>query len=316
MGDRLRRYGKQLIKLAFQAALPALLTYGLLIGSFVLRGLPDDADFAPGVYLRILLACFLLIYIITCVMNYKQMIHAALRTDEHLIGRTFGGFRQQDRLFCDGMDAYAAKHPRSALEQFLAVQEFDLTPKETGVLSFYIGRCYQMLDCPSNAVTFYEKARENGFSAPFSTLFEARSCMECGDFDRSFELFQSLLENDPPEEFFFLYTDIGFLFIRQKKPDEAEKWFQESIEKKQNYAFALSGMAIAALQKGDFPAAQDYHYKALINRLEDAVSFRRYFDETKRQMLEQHPEWSEKTGAVKKTPKIPQEAAEPKALNE
>ena len=35
-------------------------------------------------------------------------------------------------------------------------------------------------------------------------------------------------------------------------PEEAEKWFQISIEKKQNYAFALGGMAIVMLQKGDF----------------------------------------------------------------
>jgi hypothetical protein len=61
-------------------------------------------------------------------------------------------------------------------------------------------------------------------------------------------------------------------------------------------------MAIASLQKGDFPAAQDYHYKALINRLEDPTSFRKYYEETKNLMLEQHPEWSPKTGAMPEKP--------------
>lgn len=298
MGDRLRKYKNQLLRLAFQAGLPGLLIYGVLIGSFVVRGTPHDADFQPLVYLRLLLLCYAAAFIVTCVLHYKEMIHAILRSDEHLIGKNFGGFRKQDKLFCAGMEAYAADRPREALEYFLAVQkDFSLTESESGVLSFYLGRCYQLLDCPSNAVTYYQNARAKGFSEPFSKLFEARSCSECGDFQNSLKLFEDLLENDPPKEFFFLYTDIGYLFIKQKQPDTAEEWFRKSIDKKQNYAFALGGMAIASLQKGDFAAAQDYHYKALVNRLENAVSFRKYFDETKRLMLAEHPEWSEKTGA-------------------
>lgn len=299
MGDRLRKYAKQLGKLAFQAGLPGLLIYGILIGSFVVRGTPHNDVFQPLIYLRLLLLCYLSAYVVTCVLHYKDMIHAILRSDEQLIGKNFGGFRKQDKLFCTGMEAYAADHPREALEYFLAVQnDFELTDTETGVLSFYLGRCYQMLDCPSNAVTYYQKAREKGFSAPFAKLFEARSSSECGDFQNSLRLFEELLNNDPPKEFYFLYTDIGYLYIKQKLPEQAEEWFRKSIDEKQNYAFALGGMAIASLQKGDFAAAQDYHYKALVNRLENAVSFRKYYDETKRMMLDAHPDWSEKTGAL------------------
>ena len=57
-------------------------------------------------------------------------------------------------------------------------------------------------------------------------------------------------------------------------------------------------MAIASLQKGDFKAAQDFHYKALVNRLDNPSQFRRYYEDTKRLMLEEHPEWNEKTGAA------------------
>ena len=299
MGDRLRKYTKQLGKLAFQAGMPGLLIYGVLIGSFVLRGTPHNDPFEPAMYLRLLVLCYLTAFIVNCVLHYRDMIHAILRSDEHLIGKNFGGFRKQDKLFCSGMEAYAADHPREALEYFLAVQnDFELSESETGVLSFYLGRCYQMLDCPSNAVTYYQTARAKGFSEPFAKLFEARSYSECGDFENSLALFEELLANDPPPEFFFLYTDIGYLYIKQKQPDQAEEWFRKSIDKKQNYAFALGGMAIASLQKGDFSAAQEYHYKALVNRLENAVSFRKYYDETKRLMLDAHPEWSEKTGAM------------------
>ena len=299
MGDRLRKYTRQLIRIAFRAALPALIIFGILLGSFVLRGTPHNIDFPPLVYLRLLITCYATAFITTCVLEYRALVHAASRPDEHLIGKNFSGFRAVDKRFCEGMELFAANHTRQALDIFLEVQsDYTLTAEETGVLSFYLGRCYQILHCPSNAVTYYRKARDNGFSAPFSMLFEARSCAEGGDFETGFALFQTLIDSDPPTEFYFLYTDVGYLFLKQKKPDLAIEWFQKSIAEQKNYAFALSGMAIASLQKGDFPAAQDYHYKALINRLEDPTSFRKYYEETKNLMLEQHPEWSPKTGAM------------------
>ncbi len=308
MGDRLRKYTKQLGKLAARAGLPGLLIYGILLGSFSLRDPSQYGELQPIIYLRILIVCYLIVFAVTCALHYKDMVHAILRADEHLIGKNFGGFRKQDKLFCAGMEAYAADRPREALEYFLSVQnDFELTQTESGVLSFYLGRCYQMLDCPSNAITYYQSARENGFSEPFAKLFEARSYAECGDFTNSLSCFQDLLDNDPPAEFYFLYTDIGYLYIKQNQPEQAEEWFRKSIEHKQNYAFALGGLAIAALQNGNFSKAQEYHYQALINHLENAVGFRKYYEETKRLMLDAHPEWAEKSSISPETAPVKSE---------
>ena len=298
MGSWLRKYVRQLGKLAMKAGFPALVIDCIIIGSFSLNGTPDDGELLPLFYLRLLLLTYGACFIAACVIEHQSLIRAATRMDADLIGNAFGGFRKQDKLFASGLDLYAKERARSALDLFLEVREFDLTDQELGVLSFYIGRCYQMLRCPSNAIGYYETARKKGFSEHYAKLFEARSYAEGGDYSRSFQLFNELLENDPPEDFYFLYTDIGFLFIRQKQPDAAAEWFERSIEKKQNYAFALSGMAIASLQKGDFVAAQDYHYKALVNHLDEPAVFRKYYEETKRLMLEMHPDWSEKTGAA------------------
>lgn len=299
MGSLLRRYSAQLGKTAVAAAFPALVILAVIVGIFVFHGAPEGEILTPVYFLRLLLLVYAASFIATCVRMRQSLVNAATRPDHDLIGDAFSGLRKQDRLFSDAMDAYTKERARTALEHFLAVREFDLTDRELGVLSFYIGRCYQMLHCPSNAVGYYKTAREKGFSEHYAKLFEARSLAEGGDYTRSFQLFNELLENNPPEDFYFLYTDIGFLFIRQKQPDEAEEWFEKSIEKKQNYAFALSGMAIASLQKGDFAAAQDYHYKALVNHLDEPAAFRKYYEETRRLMLDMHPEWSEKTGAGK-----------------
>lgn len=292
MGDRLRRLRTRLLSIAAKAAMPGLLIYAVLLLAFAVRGVPRQIELNPENYLKLLLACYLTALFTALVLNYRELQKAAVRIDEELIGETFGGFSKADKLFCAGLDDYMRDRPRQALEQFLSVQEYELNEKETGVLSFYIGRCYQILGCPSNAVTFYETAIKNGFPRHFAKLFQARSYSECGDFDRSYDAFCDLLEHNPPPEFYFLYTDIGYLFIKQRKPDEAIEWFTRSIEKKQNYAFALSGMAIANLQRGDFAAAKDYRYKALMNRLKEPRQFRNYYDETKALMLDEHPEWA------------------------
>ena len=298
MGSMLRRYTAQLGKTAMAAAFPALVIYAVIVAFFGISGTPHGKEMLPVNYVELLLLIYAASFIASCVLARQSLINAATRPDHDLIGDAFGGLRKQDKLFSDAMDAYIKERPRTALERFLAVREFELTDKELGVLSFYIGRCYQMLHCPSNAVGCYETAREKGFSEHYAKLFEARSLAEGGDYTRSFRLFNELLDNNPPDDFYFLYTDIGFLFIRQKLPEQAAEWFEKSIEKQQNYAFALSGMAIASLQKGDFAAAQDYHYKALVNHLDEPAAFRKYYEETRRLMLEMHPEWSEKTGAA------------------
>ncbi|HAM69404.1 MAG TPA: hypothetical protein DCP68_07305 [Ruminococcus sp.] len=297
MGDRLRKYTKQLLELAFRAGLPALIIFSVLLGTFIVKGTPQNAEFTPRIYLRILIVCYITAFITTCVVHFRDLVHAAMRADEHLIGKNFSGFRKADKLFSTGLDLYAHDHAREALDTFLQLKkEYELTESEDGVLSFYTGRCYQLLGCASNAVPYYRRARQNGFSAPFAMLFEARSCAEGGDFEGSLKLYDYLLSHDRPDTFFFLYTDIGYIYIRQNQPDQAIEWFERSIREQQNYAFALSGMAIAMLQKGEFETAHDYYYKALINRLKEPASFRSYFAETKQLMLQNHPDWSKKTG--------------------
>lgn len=305
MGDRLRRLSRQFLKILFQAALPGIIIYGMLLGSFVLRGTPHDVEFSPLIYLRLLLVCYATALVAATILEFYNLRGAILRTDGMLIGNHFGSFSKRDRLFCDALEFYAKDSYRSALDLLLQVQEYPMNAEEEGVLSFYIGRCYQGLSCPSNAIGYYEKARENGFSRPYSMLFAARSHAECGNFNAAYQLFTDLLEHDPPKDFYFLYTDIGYLFIRQKKPDEAAKWFERSIAERQNFAFALSGMAIVSLQRGEFKAANDYHYKALVNHLKDPSSFRRYFEETKRLMLNEHPEWDAKQAAAPETSESP-----------
>ena len=291
MGDRLRKQGRRLLAAAYDAALPALLMYVTMLLSLIVRGV----SFAEGVPLRFFLAalvvCYITAYPITLLIHSRHYIDPA-RVDESLIGNAFGGFSKRDRMFCKGLEAYSKARARIALEYFQTVyQDFPMEPSEKGVCEFYIGRCYQLLHCPSNAVGFYQKALENGFSEVEALIFLARSYCDNGDFEESLAVYQSLLEKDIPQTMQFVCTDMGFLYLKQYQPETAVKWFQDAMKRNESYPFALGGMSIALLQLGKFRKARTMATLAVTNRMPDAAFFRQYFSEVEQTVLHEHPEW-------------------------
>ncbi len=305
MGDKLRRLLSQLLATATHAALPALCLDAVLLVIVSRRG----GTHAAGFYLGMLLLFFVLCLAAAAAIEYQAFLRAFSRIDAELIGDAFSGFAKKDRLFCRGMRECADGDPGTALEHFLQAADFDLTPAETGVCAFYIGRCYQLTDAPANAAYHFQRARENGFSAPHAMLFEARSCVSAGDFDRAYTLYMALLEklgDEIPPDFQYIYTDLGFLYLRQNDPRHAAEWLRKSIDANMNYAFALSGMAVAALQSGRTEQALEFRARAVMSHVSDPEGFRRYFRDVWHETALLHPEWN----FPELPPDLPPETAE------
>lgn len=294
MWDQFRRLLRQLCSAASFALLPAAGAEALWLALCAAHG--GRPLLLPGknpalTYLIGFLVIYLIALVLTAALRRHRIMRAFSRLDAALVGNAFGGFSKRDRLFSRAMQRCADNDYQTALEQFLAVADFEMTPEETGVLAFYTGRCYQLLDEPQTAAYHFRRALENGFSRAHALLFEARSCERAGDYDRAFTLFIQLLELPAPEDFDFLYADIGFVFIRQNEPKQAAEWFRKSIEKGQCYAYSLSGMAMAALLSGHYRRALQFRVQALLNQVENPEQFKVMFDTTRDALKEQHPGW-------------------------
>ncbi|MBR5405455.1 MAG: tetratricopeptide repeat protein [Oscillospiraceae bacterium] len=294
MVDRFRRLIRQLLAAALLSSPPAVLIDAVGLMLFSSHGLP--ARVREGREASFLFALFLLVYAVcfavVCFILRRQLVHAFSRIDGELVGKSFGGFGKRDRLFCRAMQECAAGEVRQALDHFLAVQDFEMSREETGVLAFYIGRCYQLLKTPANAAYHFRRAQENGFSKPHAMLFEARSCEQSGDYDRAFDIYQELLDAELPFDFDHIYADVGFLYIRQNAPREAAKWFRRSLEKGVCVPYALSGMSIAALLAGQFPQAQALRMRALLSGVEAPDDYKAVYDRTLAECKAQHPDWN------------------------
>lgn len=293
MVDRFARLIRQLLAAALLASPPAVVINlgGLML--FASKGLP--ARVREGHEASFLLAMFLLIYAVcfavVCFILRRQLVHAFSRIDSELVGDNFGGFGRRDRLFCHAMQECAVGEVRQALEHFLAVQDYEMNEEETGVLAFYIGRCYQLLKTPSNAAYHFQRARERGFSRPHALMFEAKCCEQSGDYDRAFSLYEELLDGELPHDFEHVYADIGFLFVRQERPREAAHWFRQSLKKGMAVPYALSGMSIAALLAGQYQQAQSLRMRALLSGVEAPDDYKAVYDRTLAECKAQHPDW-------------------------
>ena len=324
MVDRFARLIRQLLAAALLASPPAVVIdlLGLLI--FSAKGLPERVR--EGREASFLLALFLLVYAVcfgvVCFILRRQLVHAFSRIDEKLIGDSFGGFSARDRLFCRAMQECAAGEVRQALDHFLAVQDYELNERETGVLAFYIGRCYQLLKTPSNAAYHFQRARKYGFSKLYALMFEAKCCEQSADYDRAFSLYEELLTMELPHDFDHIYADIGFLFIRQERPRDAAHWFRQSLEKGKAVPYALSGLSIAALLSGQYQQAQTLRMRALINGVDAPEEYKAVYDRTLAECQAQHPDWdwtlpeTAPPEADVTVPEIPEESgAEPEHLS-
>ncbi len=307
MWDRIRRLLSQLKAAASFALLPAAALDIIWLTLCALHGgqpLLLHGSNPALCYLIGFLVIYLAVLTVTALLRRHRLMRAFSRLDAELIGKAFGGFSRRDRLFSRAIGCCAANDWQTALDILLQVADFEMTREETGVCAFYTGRCYQLLNEPQTAAYHFQRARENGFSTAHALLFEARSCEKAGNFDRAFTLFIQLLELPAPESFDFLYTDIGFVFIRQNDPRQAAEWFRKSIEKGQCFAYALSGMAMAALLSGHYRRAMQFRTQALLNQVDNPEQFQVMFDTTRDALMAQHPDWD---WSVPETPPEPEE---------
>lgn len=281
MGDLLRQACSLMLRAAVKMALPSLIAAYLIILVYHPSGMADDrwmlAALIFATHITLTLSCYT--YFET---NRRYRIE---RIDGEIVGREFGGMKKKDRIFCKALRALVDDEVMDALELFLLLTEMELTQQESRLVHFYLGRCYQMTACPSNAISHYIQARDEGLVTNYLDLFLARSYTDGGRYEEAFQTYQALLEKNP-KEFYCVRTDIGMMFLRKHDGEQALHWFREAIEQSENYAFALGGCSLSCLLLGDKEQSQTYYEQAVANRMSDAEGFKQFYQELEEVVLQ------------------------------
>lgn len=164
-----------------------------------------------------------------------------------------------------------------ALNLFKDINTDKLTNREKAVLSYYIGRCYQLTGYPANAAIAYGDAIDGGYPDDLVYIFAARCESFNKNYEKSLEYYNTLLENKTAID--YVYTDIGMMYLKANDGAKALEAFEKSIELNVNSTFAEGGCALAYLLMGELEKSKDFYNRALLNGVDDEEGFKQYYDE-------------------------------------
>lgn len=163
----------------------------------------------------------------------------------------------------------------SALDMLKDMAENEQDSGRLAVVSFYTGRCYQLMGYPANGVIYYKNAIENGLDTNDTYLLAARCLTQNGRFDEAVEYYNILLDRDC--YFDFIYTDMGIAYLKKGDGEKALENFEKSLDEGKNYAFALGGCSLACLLLKNLEKSNEYYKKALTCNMEDLNGFKTFY---------------------------------------
>lgn len=163
----------------------------------------------------------------------------------------------------------------TSLDKMEEIEENSLTDNQKAVLSFYMGRCYQMMGYPANAVKHFETCLDLGMRLNDVYLLAARCLAQNGRFDDAIEYYNVLIERE--SYFEFIYTDIGLAYLKKGDGEKAFEYFRKSVDNGMNHSFALGGCSLACLQMKDIEKSMEYFKEAVRCSMEDVNGFKVYY---------------------------------------
>lgn len=219
------------------------------------------------------------VVIISAIFVHLQKSGSIHKIDADIIGNNFIGFGKKSRNFRKAVEDFFNENFPKAVDELKDIEEkYNLSDSENAVLCFYIARCYHIMRYYTHAMNYYEKAEKFGFSHHFFMLFKANCIGDSGDTEKALDIYNMYLEPDD-EYFIYIKTNIGKMYLENRQPEKALKWYLEAVEEKLNYATALGGCSLAYLMLGDNENSKKYYQYAIINNIEDLDGFKDYYKE-------------------------------------
>ena len=80
-------------------------------------------------------------------------------------------------------------------------------------------------------------------------------------------------------------VEIGRMYIKLNDGENALKWFNEAIDRRECYANALGGAAIAYTLLRNFDKGEELYRMALLNNIDDPTGYSGYYKEIQAAVL-------------------------------
>lgn len=266
---------RKILKAVFTAAktvsLPLLIL--LLIALSIYDNVCSDGEIKN--YVNHLVLAVILIFIFFSAGVFLFILFIPADKDDLASGKSFCNYKKCSRLFRKGVDSLNSAKFNDALQFFQQVESMKTSDDEKAVLFYYLGRCYHLMGYPTNAIKYYSMAINNNFRFTDAYYNAARCCVMNSMYVEAEEYYSRMHSANPDADYY--YTEIGMMYIKQEKAEQALEMFQFSIDNHMNYAFAVGGASIAMLLLKNFDESKKLFIKAIINNIYDPEGFKQYY---------------------------------------
>ena len=236
------------------------------------------AKYAPGV-----LSCALCFFIVLIAVQLVCAVFFISRGfsdelsdfDKELISGKFPGITERTLVVHGVLALTADQDYQTALNDFKALEDMDLSEREKGVVGFYSAVCYTGLGFAVHAANSAVKAVKAGVAEPESLLLAARGYANAGNYDQSRECYDVLCDI-AAESFSFptAFCEAGDVCIKSGRGEDAYRYFHRSLEYGLSVAASQGGLALACLMKGNIDEAVGWYRLALLSRMPDPDNYR------------------------------------------
>ena len=202
------------------------------------------------------------------------------RYDSEIIGTNFFGITKKCRIFNRSVKIMFQNRYNAALSGFKSLEDGyseKLSEDEKQLVYFYIARCYDEMTFYPNAVIYYEKASKPSFLHDVAELLYARCLGSNGDTRQALNVYDRILENPANIYSQYVRTDIGRMYLRQNDAQQALDWYNDAINRRENYATALGEAAIAYTMLHQFDKGEEMYRAAVINHINGYEGFTAYY---------------------------------------
>lgn len=200
--------------------------------------------------------------------------------DSEIVGDCFSGIGRKNKIFRRSLKLLLENTPNAALSGFKRLEEQfagRLSEDELPLVNFYIARCYDDMCYYPNAIRYYEKAAETGFKHKILELFYSACLGENGDTDKAVTEAEKILADDENPYRFFVRTNIGRMYLKLNDAEKALIWYNEAIDKHENYALALGEAAVAHTMLHNFDKGEELYRAALLNNISNPDAYTEYY---------------------------------------
>jgi tetratricopeptide (TPR) repeat protein len=240
----------------------------VIVYQFVNSGF-DVLAIEPRLFFSLVVAVAGIVKMIDSPAFYKSHI---AKSYADIIGNAFAHDRRSYNLLMKALILYNQNKNNKALSLLRKLLPQCVSRRDSAVVWFFIGACYDDLGQFASAAEAYESSVQNDLSIGTAHSNLGIIYKNGGDYEEALKCYENALAVDRDNH--FAYNNLAYVYLDLLEPDKAIEYAMEALKIKANMQEAMQVLALAYSMKHENDKAQEYYQKSVMNGCENPAKLK------------------------------------------